>query len=149
MLKKLKLTILWRPTRPSRTNTPKKRLSHYRRLECKGRKSRKTWSNRQIRPWSTEWNKEKPNEVLSREGTGHRKHPLPTTQEKTLYMDITRRSILKSDWLYSFQPKIEKLYTVNNNKTGSWLWFRHEFLIAKFRLKLKKVRKTIKPFSMI
>ena len=25
------------------------------------------------------------------------KHPLPTTQEKTLHMDITRWSILKSD----------------------------------------------------
>ena len=27
---------------------------HYRGLECKGRKSRNTWSNRQIWPWSTE-----------------------------------------------------------------------------------------------
>ena len=35
--------------------------------------------------------------VLPRECTGHNKHPLPTTQEKNLYMDITRWSILKSD----------------------------------------------------
>ena len=35
--------------------------------------------------------------VLPREGTGHSKHPLPTTQEKTLHMDITRQSIMKSD----------------------------------------------------
>ena len=28
--------------------------------------------------------------VLLRECTGHSKHPLPTTQEKTLHMDITR-----------------------------------------------------------
>ena len=35
--------------------TPNKRcLSHYRGLECKSRKSRNTWSNRQIWPWSTE-----------------------------------------------------------------------------------------------
>ena len=27
------------------------------------------------------------NRVLPRECTGHNKHPLPTTQEKTLYMD--------------------------------------------------------------
>ena len=27
---------------------------HYRGLECKSRKSRNTWSNRQICPWSTE-----------------------------------------------------------------------------------------------
>ena len=28
--------------------------------------------------------------LLPRECTGHSKHPLPTTQEKTLHMDITR-----------------------------------------------------------
>ena len=37
------------------------------------------------------------NSVLPRKGTGHSKHPLPTTQEKTLYMDITRWSTPKSD----------------------------------------------------
>ena len=41
-----------------------------------------------------------------------------------LHMDITRWSTLKSDWLYSLQPKMEKLYTVNENKTRSWLWLR-------------------------
>ena len=35
--------------------------------------------------------------VLPRECTGHSKHPLPTTQEKTLQMDITRWSTRKSD----------------------------------------------------
>ena len=35
--------------------------------------------------------------VLPEECTGHSKHPLPTTQEKTLYMDITRWSTPKSD----------------------------------------------------
>ena len=35
--------------------------------------------------------------VLSRECTGHNKHPLPTPQEKTVPMGITRWSILKSD----------------------------------------------------
>ena len=59
------------------------------------------------------------NRVLPRKCTGHSKHPLPTTQEKTLHMDITRGSTLKSDWLYSLQPKMEKLYTVNKNKTRS------------------------------
>ena len=35
--------------------TPKKDvLFHCRGLECKSRKSRNTWSNRQIWPWSTE-----------------------------------------------------------------------------------------------
>ena len=35
--------------------------------------------------------------VLSRKCTGHRKHPLPTTQENTLHIDITRWSTPKSD----------------------------------------------------
>ena len=34
--------------------------------------------------------------VLSREHTGSFRHPLPTTQEMTLHMDITRWSIRKS-----------------------------------------------------
>ena len=35
--------------------------------------------------------------VLPRKCTGHSKHPLPITQEKTLHMDITRWSTPKSD----------------------------------------------------
>ena len=108
--------------------TPSKRCPfHYWGLECKSRKSRNTWSSRQIWPWSTEWSRAKANRVLPRECTGHSKHPLPTTQEMTRHMDITRWSIPKSDWLYSLQLKMEKLYTVirnSRNKTGSWLWLR-------------------------
>ena len=115
---------LWRPTRPFRTNTPKKCPFHYRGLECKSRKSRNTWSNRQIWPWNTEWSRAKANRILPRECIGHSKHPIPTTEEKTLHMDITRWSTPKSDWLYYLQPKMEKLYIVSKNKTGSWLWLR-------------------------
>ena len=105
--------------------TPKKRCSfHYRGLECKSRKSGNTWGNRQIWPWSTEWSRAKAKRVLPRECTGHSKHPLPTTQEKTLHMDITRWLTLKSDWLYSLQSKMGKFYTVSKNKTRSWLWLR-------------------------
>ena len=117
-------SLLWRPTRPFRTNTLIRCHFHYRGLECKSRKSRGTWSNRQIWPWSMEWSREKPNRVLQREHTGRSKHPLPTTQEKTIHMDMTRWSTLKSDWLYSLQKKMEKLYRVNKNKTRSWLWLR-------------------------
>ena len=113
-----------RPWRPSGTNTQKSCLFHYRALECKSRKSRDTWSNRQIWPWSTKWSRSKANRVLLRECTGHRKHPLPTTQEKTLYMDITRWLTPKSYWLGSLQPKMEKLCTVRKNKTGNRLWLR-------------------------
>ena len=45
-------------------------------------------------------------------------------QHKVLNMDITRWPILKSDWLYYLQPKMEKLHIVSKSKTWSWLWFR-------------------------
>ena len=85
---------------------------------------RDTRSNRQIWPGSTQWSRAKANRVLPRERTGDSKHPLPTTQEKTLHMDITRWPTPKSNWLYSLQPKMKKLYIVSKNKTGSWLWLR-------------------------
>ena len=100
--------------------TPPKRCPfHYSGQECRSRKSRDTWSNRQVWPWSTKWSRPKANRVLQRQYSGHSKQPLPTTQEKTLHMDIR-----KSDWIYSLQPKMEKLYTVSKNKTRSWLWLR-------------------------
>ena len=101
-------------------------LFHHRGLECKSRKSRDTWSNRQVWPWSTKWSRAKANRVLPREHTGHSKHPLPVTQEKTLHMDITRWSMSKSDWLYSLQPKMEKIYSASKNETWSWLWLIEE-----------------------
>ena len=55
--------------------TPKCRCPfHYSGLECKSRKSRNTWSNRQIWPWNAEWSRAKANRVLPRECTGHSKH---------------------------------------------------------------------------
>ena len=41
---------------------------------------------------------------------------------------------------------MEKLYTVSKTRLGSDCGSDHELLIAKFRLKLKKVGKTTRPF---
>ena len=41
---------------------------------------------------------------------------------------------------------MEKLYTISKNKTGADCGSDPELLIAKFRLKLKKVWKTTRPF---
>ena len=60
---------------------------------------------------------------------------------------VTIATVPKSDWLCSLQPKMVKLYTVSKNKTRSWLWLRSWTPIAKFRLKLKKVGKTTRPFK--
>ena len=104
--------------------TPFRCPFHYRGLECKSRKSRDTWSNRQIRPWSTEWSRAKANRVLPREHTGHSKHPLQQHKRRFYTWISPDGQHQKSDWLYSLQPKIGKLYTVNKNKTRSWLWLR-------------------------
>ena len=131
---------------PSRTNTQKRCPFHYRGLECKSRKSRNTWSNRQIWPWSTEWSRAKANRVLPKECTGHSKHPLPTTQEKTLHMDITRWSIPKSDWHILCSQRWRSSIQSAKARLGADCGSDHELLIAKFRLKLKKVGKTSRPF---
>ena len=41
---------------------------------------------------------------------------------------------------------MEKLYIVNKNKTRADCGSDHELLITKFRLKLKKVGRTTRPF---
>ena len=41
---------------------------------------------------------------------------------------------------------MEKLYTVSKNNLGADCGSNHELLITEFKLKLKKVRKTTKPF---
>ena len=133
--------ILWRPTRRSRTNTPKRCPFHDRGLECKSRKSRNTWSNGQIWPWNTEWSRAKANRVFPGEHTGHSKHPLPTTLEKALHMDITRWSTPKSYWILSGQRWKAK------TRLGTDCGSDHELLITKFRLKLKKGGKTTRPFK--
>ena len=47
--------------------TPKKKYPfHYRGLECKSRKSRNNWNNRQIWPWSTQWSRAKANKSFSK-----------------------------------------------------------------------------------
>ena len=112
----------------------------------KSSKSRDFWSSRQIWPWNAEWSRAKTNRVLPRKCTGQSKHPLPTTQEKTLHMDITRWSTPKSDWLYSLQPQMEKLYTVSKNKTRSWLWLRSWTPYYQIQTQIKKVQKTTRPF---
>ena len=93
-----------------------------------------------------EWSREKANRVLPRERTGHSKHPLPTTQEKALHMDIIRWSTLKSDWLYSLQPRWRSSIQSAKTRRGADCGSNHELLIDKFRLKLKKVGKTTRPF---
>ena len=79
----------------------------------------------------------KTNRVLPRKCTGHNKHPLPTTQEKTLHMDFDY-ILCSQRWRSSIQS--------TKTRPGADCGSDHEHLITKFRLKLKKVGKTTKPF---
>ena len=117
---------------------------HHRGPECKSRKSRNTWSNRQIWSWSTEW-RTKANRVLPRENTRHSKHPFPTTQEKTLHMSPNGQHRSQIDYILCSQrwrSSIQSAKTRPEADCGS----DPKLVIAKFRLKLKKVGKTTRPF---
>ena len=115
-------------------------------MECKSRKSRNTWNNRQIWPWSTEWSKEKANRVLPREHIGHRKHPLPKHKRRRYtwtspygqYQNLIDYILCSQRWRSSIQSA--------KTRPGADCGSDHELLIAKFRLKFKKVEKTIRPF---
>ena len=138
--------VLWRPTRPSRTNTPKRCLFHFRGLECKSRKSRNTWSNRQIWPWSTEWSRTKANRVcqentlvianalFQQHKNRHYKRTSPDGQHQnqTDYILFSQRWRSSKQWV--------------KTRPGADYGSDHELLIVKFRLKLKKVGKTTRPF---
>ena len=93
-----------------------------------------------------EWSRAKANRVFPRKCTGHSKHPLSTTQEKTLHMTSPDGQQWNHiDYILCSQrwrSSIESTKTRPGADCGS----DHELLIAKFRLKLKKVRKTARPF---
>ena len=83
---------------------------------------------------------------MPREHTNHSKHPLPTAQEKTLHMDITRWSIPKSeDYILCYQRWRSSIQAAKI-RPGTDCGSDHELLTAKFRLKLKNVGKTARPF---
>ena len=62
-------------------------------------------------------------------------------------MDITRWTIPKSDWLYFWSQKWRSSIQSAKTRPGADCGKDHEFLISKFGLKLKRVRKTSRPWS--
>ena len=115
-------------------------------LECKRRKSRNTWSNREIWPWNTQWSRANTNRVLPRKCTGHNKHPLQITQERLYtwtspdgqHWNQIDYTLCSQRWRSSIQSA--------KTRPGADCGLDHELLIVKFRLKLKKVGKTTRPF---
>ena len=119
---------------------------HYRGMECKSRKSRDTGSNRKIWPWSTKWIRAKANKVLPRERTGHSKHVFQPHKRRLYtwtspdgqYQNQTDYILYSQRWRNSIQSA--------RIRPGADCDLDHEHLIAKFRLKLKKVGITTRLF---
>ena len=141
--------ILWRPTRPFRTNTQKRCPFHYRGLECKSRKSRNTWSNRQIWPWNMEWSRAKTNRVLPKKKKNalvikntllqqHKRRRYTWTSSDGQHRNQMDYILCSQRWRSSIQSA--------KTRPGTDCGSDHELLIVKLRLKLKKVGKTTRPF---
>ena len=61
-------------------------------------------------------------------------------------MDVTRWPILKSDWYILCSQRWRSSLQSAKTRLGADCGSDHELLIAKFKLKLKKVGKTTRPF---
>ena len=119
---------------------------HYRGLECKSRKLRDTWNNRQVWFWSTKWIRAKANRVLLREHTviantlfqQHKRRLCTWTSPDGQHQNQIDYILCSQRWKSSIQSA--------KTRPGTDCGSNHQLLIAKFRLKLKKVGKTTRSF---
>ena len=139
-------TVLWRPTRPSRTNTKKRCYFHHRGLECKSRKSRNIWSNRKVWSWSTEWSRAKANRALPWKRTGiqtpssnNAREDSACTSPDGQYQNYIDYIICSQRWRSSIQSA--------KTRSGADCGSDHELLTAKFILKLTKVGEKTRPLK--
>ena len=114
----------------------------FRGLECKSRKLRNTWDNRQMWPWNTEWSRAKLTEfcqenALVIENTlfqQHKRRLYTWTSPDGQYWNQIDYTLCSQRWRSSIQSA--------KTRPGADYGSDHELLITKFRLKLKKVGKT-------
>ena len=84
--------------------------------------------------------------VLPRECTGHSKHPLPTNKRRLYtWTSLDGQYQNQIDYILCSQRWRSSIQSAKT-KPGADCGSDHELLIAKFRLKLKKVGKTTRPF---
>ena len=126
-----------------KTSNTKNRCPFYKGLECKSRKSRDTGSNRQVWPWSTkgsrakansfakrtQWSEQTPSSTNTRQDSSHGHHQIVNIEITLIIFFVAE----DGEAPYSQQKR-----------PGAACGSNHELLIAKFRLKLKKVGKTTK-----
>ena len=110
------------------------------------KKSRDTWSNRQVWPWSTKWSRTKANSVLPREYTSlantlfqqHKRWLDTCTSPDGQYQNQNDYILCSRRW----RSSIQSAKTRPRTDCGSG----DEHSISKFSLKLKKVGKATRPF---
>ena len=115
-------------------------------MECKSRKSRDIWSNRPIWLCSTKRSRAKANRVLPKEHTAHSKYHFQQ-HKRRLYTWTSPDGQHQNQIDYTlcsqrWRSSIQSAKTRPGANCGS----DHELLIAKFRIKLKKVGKITRPF---
>ena len=93
-----------------------------------------------------EWSRSKANRVLPRECTGHSKHPLPTTQEKTTHGHHQMANTEIILIIFFAAKDGESVLQWAKTRPGPDCCSDHELLIAKFRCKLKREAITTTPF---
>ena len=147
MPKKLKLTVLWRPTRLSRTNIKKKKKDVFfitgRGIECKSRKSSDTWSNskfglgvqNEAGQRLTEFCQENALIIANPLFQQHKRILYTWTSPDGQYWNQIAYILCSLSWRSSIQSA--------ESRPGADCGWDCELLIAKFRLKLKKVGKTL------
>ena len=119
---------------------------YYRGLECKSRKSRNMWSNRQIWPWRTEWSRAKAIEFCQDNALviantlfqQHKRRHYTLTSRDGQHQDQIDYILCSQRWGSSIQSA--------KTRPGADCGSDSELFIAKFRLKLKKVGNTTRPF---
>ena len=143
MLKKLKL---WRPTRPSRTNTQKRCPFHYRRLECKSR-------SQEIPEVTGKFGLRVQNEAGQNLREFCQVNALVIAN--TLFQQHKRRLYTwtspdgqyqnQNDYIHCSQRR-RRTIQLEKTRPGADCGSDHELLTAKFRLKLNKLGKTTRSF---
>ena len=136
--------VLWRSTRPSKTNTKKKKnvlfiIGDW-NSKVGSQEISRVIGNRQDWSWGTKWSRAKANKVLPKEHTDHktllqqhRRWLYTWTSHDDQYWNQIDYILCSKRWRSSVQSAETRL--------GADCGSHHELLFAKFRFKLKKVGK--------
>ena len=138
--------VLWRPTRPSKTNSPKRCHFHHRGLKHKSRKSKDTWSNgkfgigvqNEAGQVLTEFYQENAVVIANALFQQHKRRLCTWTSPDGQHWNQIDCILCSQRWRSSIQSA--------KTRPGADYGSDHELLIAKFRLRLNNVGKTTRSF---